>query len=108
MFPAIALIIANAIGAVTKTNPKGAWAAWEQLSLLAAPNTPPASRPCFYHFCFIRENGAKDGCQVQVCPYSHAAIADPAPFQAALEKIRRASTAPVCMSLRSVLNAPSA
>ena len=67
---------------------------WEQLCASAAPNLAPANRTCFYHFCFIRGDGQKSGCEAAKCSRSHVASSssDLAPFQAALDKIRRAGT----------------
>ena len=94
----------NSIKSVTKSKPDGAWAAWEQLCASAAPNLATAERPCFYHFCFIRGgDGQKSGCEAAHCSRSHVAPSDSAPFQAALDKIRRAGTEAVRKSIRSTL-----
>ena len=94
----------NSIKSVTKSKPDGAWAAWEQLCASAAPNLAPAERPCFYHFCFIRGgDGQKSGCEAAQCSRSHVAPSDSAPFQAALDRIRRAGTEAVRKSIRPTL-----
>ena len=94
----------NSIKSVTRSKPDGAWAAWEQLCASAAPNLASAERPCFYHFCFIRSgDGQKSGCEAAHCSRSHVAPSDLAPFQAALDKIRRAGTEAVRKSIRSTL-----